>query len=133
MNSNNRKPGNGKLPAGLFIGIIFFILSVAPLLIPLIIVAAIGYFAYTKGTKGKFNSTDNFKNKNSDEIKSVDGKLKDIQNIIVSNDESNLVDYKNKTETQKRLEMLKMLYVNGFMERDEYEEKRKKMNDVNLM
>lgn len=133
MNKNNRNPGNGKLPTGLFIGIIFLLLSGVPQLIPFIIIAAIVFSAFSKGAKGKYNAVEKFVNKSPERSNNVAGKVMEIKDIIVTDDESNMEGYKNKTETQKRLEMIKSLYDNGFMERDEYEERRKKINDGNLM
>ncbi|MDF2948683.1 MAG: hypothetical protein K0R07_701 [Sedimentibacter sp.] len=128
MNKNNRSTGNGKLPSGLFIGIIFLLLSGIPILIPFIIIAAIVFLAFTKGAKSKYNPVDKFVNKNPERSNNVAEKGMDIKEIIVTDDESNMEGYKNKTDSQKRLEMLKSLYNNGFMERDEYEERRKKIN-----
>ncbi len=131
MNKNNRSTGNGKLPSGLFIGIIFLLLGGIPILIPFIIIAVIVYLAFTKGAKGKNSTVDKFINKSSERSNNVAGKVMDIKEIIVSDDESNIEGYVNKTDSQKRLEMLKSLYDNGFMERDEYEERRKKINTIN--
>ncbi|MGD9568337.1 MAG: hypothetical protein AB7V48_08420 [Sedimentibacter sp.] len=134
MNRNfYRSPGNGKPPIGFIVGIIFALLGTVgavPQLIPLILITAIIIIVFTKRGKVDNRSADKFVNKSSEEGNNA-GKLIDIKDIIVTNDESNTEGYKYKTDSQKRLEELENLYINGFMEKDEYEEKRKKLTGSN--
>lgn len=133
MNMNfYRRSSNGKPPVGFIIGIIFALLGTlgaVPQLIPLIIIIGITAIVVAKRGKGDNRSADKFVNKSSERNKSV-GKLIETKDIII-NDKLSTSDYKNKTDSQKRLESLKNLYINGFMERDEYEEKRKKLTGGN--
>lgn len=130
MNRNYyRRSSNGKPPIGFIIGIIFALLGTlgaVPQLIPLFIIIGITAFVIAKRGKGDNRSADKFVRRSSERSESAN-KFIETKDIIVTDDELNTAGYKNKTDSQKRLEDLKNLYINGFMERDEYEEKRKKL------
>ncbi len=133
MNRNYyRKSSNGKPPIGLFIGIIFALigtLEAVPQLFPILIFIAIIAIVFTKRGKDDNRSSSKFVNKT--ERNKNNAKFIKTKDIIVIDDELNTEEYKNKTDFEKRLEDLKNLYINGFMERDEYEEKRKRLTGGN--
>lgn len=133
MNRNYyRRSSNGKPPIGLIIGIIFALigtLEAVPQLFPILIIIAITSIVIAKRGKGNNRSSSKFVNKT--ERNKSDAKFIKTKDIIVIDDELNTEGYKNKTDFEKRLEDLKGLYINGFMERDEYEEKRKRLTGGN--
>ncbi len=132
MNRNfYKRSSNGKPPISFIIGIaLLVILGAAPQLIPLIIIIGIAVTVIAKRGKGDNRSADKFVKKSSERSESAN-KVIETKDIIVTDDELNTSGHKNITNSQKRLEELKNLYINGFMERDEYEEKRKKLTGGN--
>lgn len=119
MNRNfKRKPNNANFPFRLIIGIIFASLVFAPILLPFAIIGII-VFVISKNLKNNDTS--------SSKTRSVNKKIAETRN---TNDTSHVMDKEIKvvqSDSQKRLESLKSLYDNGFMDRDEYEERRKKI------
>ncbi len=117
MNRNYRKKSNdGKMPIGFYFGIIFALLGVAgamPALLPIFVVAAIVITTFKRMKNVDMSSINK---KSAVKAEKPDAEVEKF----------NTVDLKNKTDSQKRLETLKSLYQNGFMEKDEYEAARKR-------
>lgn len=121
MNRNYKKKSNdGKLPAGFYIGIVFALIGISliipvilPVILPIIIIGAVFIVSIKRG---KNISMKSFNSESIINIKKDTGEVEDFD----------ATDYKNQTDSQKRLETLKGLYENGFMERDEYEATKKR-------
>lgn len=69
-------------------------------------------------------------NRDKDEVinKNVVKKSINNKNVINEVPELNSVEYNSSPDYQKRLESLKYLYESGFMDKEEYDERRKKIN-----
>lgn len=119
MNRNfKRRPNNAKLPASLIM-VIFVLLATAPILIPFVLIGIFGYIASKSIKSSEGNFTKESINKIVDDI-GKNSKMQRQQKV----EGVQAVD----SETQKQLESLKSLYENGFMDRDEYEERLKNIH-----
>ncbi|HNZ82810.1 MAG: SHOCT domain-containing protein [Sedimentibacter sp.] len=126
------KPSKGQSTAGFFVGIVFCLIGLfvaIPIfgpfgifwtMIAVIITVMNGKNAFTE----EGVSTHEIIIEDNDTIK--DSNLMKGINIVKDNAESlKDEDYVNISDSKKRLEQIKVLYENGFMTREEYEEKRK--------
>lgn len=128
MNKRNNS-NNSNISSGLYFAIIFalfgFIVAV-PYLIPiLIIVGAILFKSKKPNLKNISKEKDEIVN-NINKINKVNKVGKPSKNNDNYDNVEELGDIKNKTDAQRRLEALESLYKNGFMEKDEYEEAKKR-------
>jgi len=126
------KPSKAQSTAAFFVGIVFCLIGLfvaIPIfgpfgifwtMIAVIITVMNGKNAFTE----EGVSTHEIIIEDNDTIK--DSNLMKGINIVKDNAESlKDEDYVNISDSKKRLEQIKVLYENGFMTREEYEEKRK--------
>lgn len=118
MNRNLFNSGKEKPPSfdvGLIIAL-FTLLMAAPIIGIFALVGVIIYFI----SKNRKNET------KVEDLRTTVNKPNDVKKEVQV---LNTDDYINLTDSQKRLEELKSLYNNGFMSKDEYYEKRNKINN----